>query len=137
MEIGDIFVVNKADMDGADKLVVEINTMLDYYGGDTKPPVMKTIAATGTGIDQLGQKITNHMEILKTANKLEFKRKNNSRIEILELVKDKVIDMASEGTGLIQINELCEKVAVRELDPYTAADEILSMMGVISPKDRY
>ncbi len=122
---------------GADKLVVEINAMLDYYGSDVKPPVLKTVATTGTGIDQLGQKITSHMKGLKSTNRLEIRRKNNSRIEILELAKDKVIDMVSKDAGIIQLDELCEKVASRELDPYTAADGILSMIGEFSSENKY
>lgn len=134
MEIGDIFVVNKADRDGADRLVVEINTMLDYYNYDIKPPVIKTVATTGTGTDRLGQNIADHMKYLKTTNKLQYRRKNNSKIEILELIKQKVIDMASGNADIIPMDELCEKVANRMLDPYSAADEILSMIGNISSK---
>lgn len=59
--------------------------------------MIKTVATTGTGIDQLGQKITSQMKGLKSTNSLEIRRKNNSRIEILELVKDKFIDKKGEG----------------------------------------
>lgn len=125
MEIGDIFVVNKADRDGADKVALEINMMLDFHNYDRRPTVVKTAATLGTGINELGGEIINHMVYLKETNKLCDRRKNNSKAEIVEIIKHRVIDRVSGNAGDSRINELSEKVAEREIDPYTAAEIIL------------
>lgn len=125
MEIGDIFAVNKSDRDGSDKVVLEINMMLDFCHYDRRPPVVKICATIGTGIDELGNKIIDHMDYLKLTNKLWDKRKNNSKAEIVEIIRQMVIDKISGNTGRIRIDEISEKVAARELDPYTAVEWIL------------
>lgn len=125
MEIGDIFVVNKADRDGADRVVTEINMVLDFNSYDRRPPVLKVCATLGTGIDQLGQNLTDHMIYLKDTNNLQDRRKNNSKVEIMEIVRQNIVDMISRSGGEIHINELSTKVAKRDTDPYTAAEYIL------------
>lgn len=126
MEIGDIFVVNKADRDGADRLVTEINSVLDFYNYDRRPPVIKTVATTGSGIDEFGENLVSHMEYLDSTNKLRDRRKNNSKVEILELIKQRVVEMASNSSFGISVDEICGKVVDRVLDPYTAAADILN-----------
>jgi len=125
MEIGDIFVVNKSDRDGADRVVAEINMVLDFNNHERRPPVIKTCASTGTGIDLLGQNIVSHMDYLKDVDKLHNRRKDNSKAEILELVKQKVMDMVLGGSGGVPLEEICDKVSEREVDPYTACEQIL------------
>lgn len=128
MEIGDIFAVNKADRDGADKVVIEINSMLDFYMYDRRPPVIKTVATLGTGIDDFALQISEHMDYLKSSDRLKDRRKANSRVEILELIKQKVVDMASDSTGMVSIDDVCGDVVNRVLDPYTAAENILKKL---------
>lgn len=125
MEVGDIFVVNKSDRDGADRVVTEINMALDFFNYERRPPVLKVAATIGTGIDHLGQNVVDHMSYLKETNKLQLRRKNNSRIEILELVKQSIIDKISGDASNVPVEELCEKVALRDIDPYTASERIL------------
>lgn len=129
MEIGDIFVVNKADRDGADRVVVEINAMLDFYNYERRPPVLKVCGTLGTGIDQLGQNLSEHIEYLKDTNKLQSKRENNSKLEILEIIKQNIMDMIWGSKGEISIDELSTKVAARDMDPYTAAEHILQKIN--------
>ena len=66
MEIGDIFTINKADLDGADKLYTELNMMLDLDGEtpDWRPPVKKVMASRGEGINELVDTITEHQNYL-------------------------------------------------------------------------
>ena len=129
MEIGDIFIVNKADRDGADRVALEINFMLDFNHQDRKPPVIMTVATLGTGIDELGQSIMDHMEYLKATNKFLDRRKNNSKIEILEIIKQNIIDMVSSKSQDAAIDELSIEVSQRKIDPYTAAEQILQKLG--------
>jgi LAO/AO transport system kinase len=129
MEIGDIFVVNKADRDGADRVVTEINSALDFYNFDRRPPVIKTVATLGSGIDELGENIAGHLEYLKDTNKLLDKRKDNSKVEILEIVKQNIMEMINDNVGDISIDELSFLVSKRDVDPYTAAEQILQKIN--------
>lgn len=125
MEVGDIFVVNKSDKDGADRVVNEINMALDFITSDRRPPVIKTTATTGDGIDKLGDSILSHMEYLTQTNKLLDKRKNNSKSEIMEIVKYSIIERISRNGRSQIIDEFSEKAALREMDPYTACEMII------------
>lgn len=125
MEIGDIFVVNKADRDGTERVMAEINASLDFHTYERRPPVIKTIGTTGAGIDELIKNISDQMNYLISSNSLKLRRKNNSRAEIIEILKQNIIDSISGNLWDSYIEELSMKVSVRDLDPYTAADMIL------------
>jgi LAO/AO transport system kinase len=127
MEIGDIFVINKSDRDGADRVEAEVNMVLDFYEHDRRPSVRRTVATHDEGIEELGSDIRDHMIYLKETNKLQDRRKNNSKAEILELVKQRFIDRIFENTGGDRIDYLSRKAADRDIDPYTAADEVLGI----------
>lgn len=123
MEIGDIFVVNKSDREGADRVVSEINMMLDFNNYDIRPKVIKTTATTGEGIDELGDGIVNYMEYLKETNKLQDRRKNNSKTEIMEIIKQNIIEKIVSDSAAIDL--MSDDVASRKMDPYSAAESIL------------
>lgn len=125
MEIGDIFVVNKADRDGTERVMAEINASLDFQKYSRRPPVIKTIGTTGIGIDELVKNILEQIEYLETTNNLKLKRKNNSRAEIIEILKQNIMDSISGNLWDTYIDELSMKVSERDLDPYTAAGMIL------------
>lgn len=125
MEIGDIFTVNKSDREGADRLVTEINAALDFYNYDRRPAVVKTTALTGEGIDELCVNIINHMEYLKESNKLQDRRKNNIKTEIIELIKQEIIERVYSHKGNGLIDELSLEAVSRIIDPYSAAEKIL------------
>lgn len=127
MEVGDIFVVNKSDREGADRVAADINMSLDFYNYDRRPPVLRAVAINNSGIVELGREIVEHMEYLKNTNKLQHKRKNNCRVEILEIVKQSVIDKITGSQGELSVDDFSQKVAARELDPYTASETILQM----------
>lgn len=130
MEIGDIFVVNKADRDGADRTAAEINAALDFYRYDRRPPVIKTAASLGLGIDNLVAEIDAHMAYLKDTDRLRDIRKDNSKAEILELAVQRMKDMVLGDEGRSYVEELSSKVSAREMDPYTAAAQILKRIGI-------
>lgn len=101
MEIGDIFVVNKADNDQAEKTCAEIEMMLNFKKDWLyKPPVLKTIASENKGIDVLLENIENHQKYLKDSGKMKERRFNRSVIQIRQFVKDtinKKLDKEIEG----------------------------------------
>lgn len=88
MEIGDIFAINKSDLFGADRTATEVNMMLDLtMDMDRRPPVVKVVAVKNEGIDNLVVEIKEHMNYLKESGKFEERRKNNLKLEVVELIE--------------------------------------------------
>lgn len=91
MEIGDIFTINKSDLFGADRTAVEVNMMLDLtMDMDRRPPVVKVVAVKNEGIDDLVNEIKEHMNYLKESGKFIERRKNNLRLEVVELIEEQL-----------------------------------------------
>jgi LAO/AO transport system kinase len=128
MEIGDVFVVNKADRGDADRTATELKMMLglapEHPGW--RPPVLLTVASEGGGIGQVLEALTQHRRYLEDRGLLSQRRKVRRRREILELVEERVL--AWVGGDLV--DALAARVADGELDPYTAADELLGRTGI-------
>jgi len=130
MEIGDIFAVNKSDLDGGPRTALEIEMMLDFndYKG-WKPPVLQVSASKNSGIDNLLSKIIEHKEQMDHTGELQTRREENTKLEILNLVEEKlmsiILDRTKENNFLDKISK---KVAIRELDPYSARDQIITLL---------
>ena len=123
MEIGDVFVVNKADREGADKTVAELQAWLEH--GDTvhwAPPVLKTVAATGEGIAELLNAAARHREHLAKADVLASKRRAQAEHEVLDILRERAALAATRDAK--RFAELVAEVAARRLDPYAAADAL-------------
>lgn len=91
MEIGDIFAINKSDLFGADRTATEVNMMLDLtMDMDRRPPVVKLVAVKNEGIDGLVNEIKDHMKYLKESGKFEERRKNNIKLEVVELIEEEL-----------------------------------------------
>jgi LAO/AO transport system kinase len=130
LEIGDIFVVNKADRDGAQRTIADLEMMIDTKPGNEraawKPPVLATVALEGDGTPELEDAIARHAEHLRTSGQLERKTEQRMKAELLEILNLKVSRAADkaleeEGKG----KELVRRMAARELDPYSAAEEVV------------
>jgi len=128
MEIGDIFVVNKADRENANKAVSDIEAMLELATEKAgwKPPVVKTSAFTGEGIAQLLEFIDQHRAYLRTGV-FDERRRERVENELIEALREKITesvlnDLRSRG----EWERLARKILERRTDPYTAADELLS-----------
>ncbi|MFQ6074356.1 MAG: methylmalonyl Co-A mutase-associated GTPase MeaB, partial [Candidatus Bathyarchaeia archaeon] len=127
MEIGDIFVVNKADRENVNKAVSDIQAMLEMNTGQTgwKPSVLKTTALTGEGITELLTKIEEHKEYLRTGA-LEASRKEKVETELVEAIKQKIAESIIEDLKRKgEWERLAKKILAREIDPYSAADMLL------------
>src|SRR4029079_13351263 len=128
MEIADIFVVNKADREGADRLVsaVEANLALhSYASGEWRPPIVKTVATSGAGVEDLlagvGQ-VRAHAAPTQAA-----RRKARSEYRLRELTAQRFMDrLEREVLAQGELASIVDRIAARELDPYTAADELLA-----------
>ena len=133
MEIGDIFVVNKADRDGADRLVTEIKMMLELSSTprDWMPPIVKTIATEDQGIDSLIEKIGEHREFLDKSGELVLRRKERIRCEITKIVEHEVFRYLDE---LIKENEeffeqKLEDIVSKKEDPYLLAKQAVKTVA--------
>jgi LAO/AO transport system kinase len=128
MEIADIFVVNKADREGADRLVsaVEANLALHAYGADEwRPPILKTVATSGRGVPELADAVLQFRG--RTAASQGERRRARSEYRLRELVSQQF--MAHLERNVLAPGEFSatvDRIAARELDPYTAASDLLA-----------
>ena len=127
MEIADVFVVNKADRDGADRLVtsVESNLSLHAYGsGDWRPPIVKTVATTGDGVPELVEAIACFREHTKDTERPRRRARAESRLR--EIVSGRLMaHLEQRVLAPGELTALVGRIAARELDPYTAADQLV------------
>jgi LAO/AO transport system kinase len=133
LEIGDIFVVNKSDRQGADQAVADIEMMLGMNGSDGvwRPPVLKTVAADGAGTEELMRQIDRHRQVLEETQSIHYRRRCAARTEILELINARCLQRIAEGVNLDELLEaFAERTCEGFSDPYTAADEILKKSGI-------
>jgi LAO/AO transport system kinase len=128
MEIPDVIVVNKANHPLTDTMVREIRGVLALGPvTDWKVPIVKTEAGEGSGVEELAAAIDAHHEQIKQAGTLEERRRRNLRNEVLGLAAVRLrreLEGSLEGDASVQ--ELLERVVRREVDPATAAEQLLS-----------
>ncbi len=130
MEIADIFVINKADKEGADATYFELNMMLDlekerWEMRGWRPPIVESVATTMRGVRELWAAINEHMDFLKKSGEIRRKRKFRAEEEIKAIVSGRVARIISERLDEEEVSELIAKIVGREMDPYSAADLIL------------
>jgi LAO/AO transport system kinase len=129
LEIADVFVVNKADRDGADRTARELSMMLEMGGGRESgwlPKVMKTEASRGTGVEELVDEFETHLQYLFASGHLDaFITEKNAAI-FSEMLKERLFASVYQR---IQENgrfrEVVAGMAVREIDPYSAVEEVV------------
>ncbi len=126
LEIGDVYAVNKADRDGADRTRRELRTMLtmgERREGAWRPPVVKTIATTGEGVEELLGEIGRHVAWLEESGGLGRRRTVRARREVESIAVATLRGRWGDPGG--DLDALAARVVSGELDPYTAADELL------------
>jgi LAO/AO transport system kinase len=126
MEIADLFVINKADKDGAKKTALEIEMMLDFKKDwDFRPSVDMAIAETGKGIEEVYESILKHKDFLIKNNILQEKRLERNKIEIRELVQKEVIKLVNNLQYSKDFDSLLSKTMTKETDPYSVSKILL------------
>jgi LAO/AO transport system kinase len=155
LEIGDVFVVNKADLKGADRTVQELEEMIHmqsdhtanlatgHHGGDAfegadatdesddgedgwQPTVVETVAKTGEGVEELVETLAEHRAYLEESGLLERKARMRYAEEIRNLLRDDVGSLIeAEIDRHGGMDELVEGVRTRKTDPYSVADQII------------
>jgi len=130
LEIGDIYVVNKADRDGADATARELNHMLGLgesrAPGDWRPPIVKTVAARGEGIDELVEALEKHRAWMEAGGELAARRARRAAGEIETIALTALRARIGDVHGDQHLGSLAAKVTEGVLDPYAAADELIA-----------
>ena len=127
MEIGDIFVVNKADRENVNRTVSDIEAMLNMNPeGKWRPAVVKTTAITGEGTPELLDKINEHKNYLKSGA-LKMRRRQIIQAELVEAIREKATEsivnyLKQRG----KLDDIVDKILMRKTDPYSAAERLLA-----------
>jgi LAO/AO transport system kinase len=128
LEIGDIYVVNKADRDGADQLRRDLRSMIalgDRSEGAWKPPIVKTVAHRAEGVDDLVAAIDQHYAWLAASGELATRRTRRVRDEIETIAVTALRRRWDDVHARVELDDLAAAVVTGESDPYTAADTLL------------
>ena len=128
LEIGDLFTINKADREGTDKLNIEIEMMLELNPEHVgwRPPINRTIASKGEGIEAVVDSIEEHQKYLNDSGEIVKIRKARIKNEVTAMLNDKVnryIDKNVVATD--EFDSLVEKLQGREIEPYSVVDDIV------------
>jgi LAO/AO transport system kinase len=130
MEIADIFVINKSDYQGAERVEREIRALqsLAVRSHNWTPPIVKTVASEGTGIPELAAAIRDYQAYLQKEN-LALKRKvENWQNRLVEMLRDALLDRAREQLGNGAVARYAAEVAGHKRDPYSLVEEIVNRM---------
>jgi len=133
MEIADIFVVNKADRPGADRVEQEIATMLSVAPRPSEwlPPIVKTVATTGEGVATLRSKLDEFRAFGEDGPLRMRRQRERWRLRLLTLLRQTLFERAlSEHLNDEVIDERVEDLAAHRADPYTVVDELIRQFGV-------
>jgi len=132
MEIADIFVINKADRDGAERVEREIRAMqsLAMRHDDWTPPIVKTVASDGSGIEELVRAIEKYHSYLEQSDRARQRRIENWRVRIAEMLRDALFQRVlsyylSEG----EATRFAAEVADHKRDPYSLVERIVEGLG--------
>ena len=128
LEIGDVYAVNKADREGADRTRRELRTMLSMAErpeGAWRPPVVQTVASTGEGIEGLLAEVDRPAAWLAESGELPRRRTARARGEV-EAIALAAVRERWERAGGTDLDALAERVARGDVDPYAAADEVVT-----------
>ncbi|MDP9334225.1 MAG: methylmalonyl Co-A mutase-associated GTPase MeaB [Actinomycetota bacterium] len=126
LEIADVFVVNKADRPGVAETQSDLAGMLELSSRRTwRPPIVRTVATTGEGVDELFEAIVAHRAHLEATGDADARRRARLREELRGLVAAEMLDRASKLCSGPRFETIVDEVAWRVRDPYAAAEELL------------
>jgi LAO/AO transport system kinase len=129
LEIGDVYVVNTADRDGADATARELNHMLglgESRGpGDWRPPIVKTVAARGEGVDEVVEALEKHRAWMEERGVLAERRRARAAREVETIAVTSLRERIGDLHGDRRLSALADRIVAGDLDPYRAADELV------------
>ncbi len=131
LEIGDIYVVNKADRDGADQVSRDLRSMLslaERTESSWRPPIVKTIAQTGAGIPEVLGAVARHRAWMEETGELDRRRRARARDEIESIAVTGLRERFADLHGDDRLDELADRVVVGDIDAYGAADVVMEAL---------
>jgi LAO/AO transport system kinase len=136
LEIGDVFVVNKADREGADQVVRDLRAVLSLGGSRDadaqretwRAPIVKTVAQTGEGIAEVAAAVASHRRHLQASGELSARRRRRARDEVEVIAVTALRERFGDVHGHADLDVLAAEVAAGSLDPYTAADRLVAAL---------
>jgi len=131
MEVADIFVLNKADLEGVDRAEAQLRAWVARSGDDGwTPPIVQTVARAGAGIDGLREAIDEHRSWFRDSGAADEKRRSLARLRLQALVRDRLMRRARDsGFDLEREDELVRRIAAGEMDPHSAAEAVVAEIG--------
>ncbi len=127
LEIGDVFVANKADLQGIETHISNLQDMLSYSHGEWEPPIVKTIAVTNKGVKELFLAINKHRLYINTSDVLQNQEMDKAKVELEHMVLSLLTDQIFNIPANLKTHEkLINLITNRKLDPYSAAKQIVS-----------
>ena len=126
MEIADIFVINKVDHEGAERVEREIRAMqsLATRADNWTPPIVKTLASEGQGIKELADAVAGYEAHVREQGALSRRRVQNWEARLIEMLRDTMLQRAQAALREGELSRLAEEVAEHKRDPYSAIEEI-------------
>lgn len=131
MEIADIFVINKSDREGAERVEREIRALQSLatrHDGWT-PPIVKTVASEGKGVQELAEAVAEYESYLQKENRALKKSVENWQERLVQMLRDTMLEKAQRQLTAETLTKLAEDVAQHKRDPYTLVEEIAGNAG--------
>jgi len=126
MEIADVFIVNKADRDGADRVSTEVNMMLDLLGmRPWRPPVLKTVAERGEGVKEVVSEMIRHADFLRVSEEGRRRKWQRLGMEVEEILRREIASLVENAWEKEKSPDLFESLAERKTNPYEVAERVL------------
>lgn len=133
MEIGDIFVLNKADREGADRLEEQLHAMLSLVmpRDGWHPPIIRTVATENRGVGELVRAIDNFRKHFESGSERQKKQVEHWKNRLIEMLQSRLLERVVAGKdGAAKLQDLAVAVAERKKDPFSAVRELLNAAGL-------
>jgi LAO/AO transport system kinase len=126
MEIADIFVINKSDHEGAERVEKEIRALQSLVEREDRwtPPVVKTVATEGTGTTELAGVIRQYESALREKGGLQRRRKRNWEVRLVEMLRDTILEKARASFSDSDLSRLAAEIADHKRDPYSVVEQL-------------
>jgi LAO/AO transport system kinase len=137
MEIADIFVINKVDHDGAERVEREIRAMqsLSIRADQWTPPIVKTVATDGRGIQELADAIAAYESHQKKLGLSSQRKVQNWEVRLLEMLRDILLQQANAAMADGELSQLATQIAEHKRDPYSVVEEIAGRIRTVNLSD--
>jgi len=131
MEIADVFVINKSDHEGSERVEKEIRALqsLAIREGGWVPPVVKTVATSGAGMQELAQAINNYQEYLTSQDLLQRHRAQNWKTRLVEMLRDALLEKARAHLSAEELSRVSAEIAEHKRDPYSIFEQLVAKLN--------